>query len=61
MRGLQQQLLLGAEVAGTPSAGVSGFLDGRAGILYAFMLSTYEAMIVILAYEKLRKSPMAKA
>lgn len=33
-----------------------GFLDGGAGLLYAFMLSTYEAMIAILAYEKLRKS-----
>jgi glycosyltransferase involved in cell wall biosynthesis len=32
-----------------------GFLDGRAGFLYAFMLSTYEAMIAILAYEKLDK------
>jgi glycosyltransferase involved in cell wall biosynthesis len=30
-----------------------GFLDGRAGFLYAFMLSTYDAMIAILAYEKL--------
>jgi hypothetical protein len=29
---------------------------GRAGFLYAFMLSTYEAMIGILAYEKLRKA-----
>jgi glycosyltransferase involved in cell wall biosynthesis len=32
-----------------------GFLDGRAGFLYAFMLATYEAMIAILAYEKLGK------
>lgn len=32
-----------------------GFLDGRAGFLYAFMLATYEAMIAILAYEKLDK------
>jgi hypothetical protein len=61
MRGREQQLLLCEEVAGTPSVGVSGFLDGRAGNLYAFMVSTYEAMIVILAFEKLRKSPMAKA
>jgi hypothetical protein len=38
-----------------------GFLDGRAGMLYAFLLSTYEAMIAILAYEKLRKSPVSKA
>jgi glycosyltransferase involved in cell wall biosynthesis len=30
-----------------------GFLDGRAGFLYAFMLATYEAMTAILAYEKL--------
>jgi glycosyltransferase involved in cell wall biosynthesis len=30
-----------------------GFLDGRAGFLYAFMLATYEAMIAILAYEKM--------
>lgn len=30
-----------------------GFLDGRAGFLYAFMLATYEAMIAILAYEKI--------
>jgi glycosyltransferase involved in cell wall biosynthesis len=29
-----------------------GFLDGRVGFLYAFMLSTYEAMTAILAYEK---------
>ncbi len=29
-----------------------GFLDGRAGFLYAFMLSTYEAMIAILASER---------
>ena len=29
-----------------------GFLDGRAGFLYAFMLATYEAMIAILVYEK---------
>ena len=34
----------------------SGFLDGRAGFLYAFMLSTFEAMIGILAYEKLWKA-----
>lgn len=27
-----------------------GFLDGRAGFLYAFMLATYEAMIAILAF-----------
>jgi hypothetical protein len=39
MRGLEQQLLLCAEVAGTPSVGVSEFLDDRAGILKAFMLS----------------------
>ena len=31
-----------------------GFLDGRGGFLYAFMLATYEAMIAILAYEKIR-------
>jgi glycosyltransferase involved in cell wall biosynthesis len=30
-----------------------GFLDGRAGFLYASMLATYEAMLAILAYEKL--------
>jgi glycosyltransferase involved in cell wall biosynthesis len=30
-----------------------GFLDGRAGFLYAFMLATYEAMIAVLASEKL--------
>lgn len=28
-----------------------GFLDGGAGFVYAFMLSVYEAMIAILAYE----------
>lgn len=28
-----------------------GFLDGRAGLAYAFMLSTYEAMTAILAFE----------
>ena len=33
-----------------------GFLDGRIGFVYAFMLSTYEAMIAILAYEKMRES-----
>jgi glycosyltransferase involved in cell wall biosynthesis len=30
-----------------------GFLDGRLGLLYAFMLAVYEGMIAILAYEKL--------
>jgi hypothetical protein len=30
-----------------------GFLDGWAGFQYSFMLATYEAMIAILAYEKL--------
>ncbi|NBB16029.1 glycosyltransferase [Caulobacter sp. SLTY] len=29
-----------------------GFLDGRAGFVYAFMLSVYEAMMAILAYEQ---------
>ena len=38
-----------------------GFLDGRAGFLYAFMLSTYEAMIAILAYEKLRNNAKREA
>ena len=40
-----------------------GFLDGKAGFLYAFMLATYEAMIAILAYEKIRpiKSRFAPA
>ena len=28
-----------------------GFLDGRPGFVYAFMLSTYEAMTAIQAYE----------
>ena len=32
-----------------------GFIDGRIGFLYAFMLGTYEAMIAIQAYEKIRK------
>ncbi len=32
-----------------------GFLDGRLGLLYSFMLATYEGMIAILAYEKLRQ------
>ncbi|HYE46135.1 MAG TPA: glycosyltransferase family 2 protein [Caulobacter sp.] len=31
-----------------------GFLDGRAGFVYAFMLSVYEAMMAILAYEQSR-------
>jgi len=35
------------------STSSAGFLDGRAGFLYAFMLSPYEAMIAILAHEKL--------
>jgi glycosyltransferase involved in cell wall biosynthesis len=29
-----------------------GFRDGRAGLFYAFMLSVYEGMIVVFAYEK---------
>jgi glycosyltransferase involved in cell wall biosynthesis len=32
-----------------------GFLDGRLGLLYSFMLAIYEGMITILAYEKLRQ------
>jgi glycosyltransferase involved in cell wall biosynthesis len=32
-----------------------GFIDGRPGFLYAFMLGTYEAMIAILAYEESKK------
>ena len=32
-----------------------GFLDGRGGFIYAFMLSVYEGMIAILAYEKMFK------
>lgn len=32
-----------------------GFLDGSAGFLYASMLTVYEAMIAILAYEKFRQ------
>lgn len=32
-----------------------GFLDGGLGLIYSFMLSVYEGMIAILAYEKLRK------
>jgi glycosyltransferase involved in cell wall biosynthesis len=32
-----------------------GFLDGRRGLLYAFMLAVYEGMIAIQAYEKLNK------
>jgi glycosyltransferase involved in cell wall biosynthesis len=31
-----------------------GFLDGRAGLLYACMLATYEAMMGILAFEKIK-------
>ena len=29
-----------------------GFLDGRAGFVYAFMLAVYEAMIAILVHEQ---------
>jgi glycosyltransferase involved in cell wall biosynthesis len=36
-----------------------GFLDGRAGFVYSFMLATYEAMIAILAYEKLNANAEA--
>lgn len=32
-----------------------GFRDGRGGLVYAFMMSVYEAMIAILVYEKLVK------
>jgi glycosyltransferase involved in cell wall biosynthesis len=32
-----------------------GFLDGWAGFQYSFMLATYEAMIAILAYEKMEE------
>ena len=38
-----------------------GFLDGRAGFLYAFMLGTYEAMIAIIAYEKMRENTKPNA
>lgn len=37
-----------------------GFLDGRAGFLYAFMLGAYEAMIAILTYEKIREKRNSK-
>ena len=30
-----------------------GFLDGRAGLIYAVMLSVYEGMICVLVYEQL--------
>jgi glycosyltransferase involved in cell wall biosynthesis len=34
-----------------------GFLDGHQGILYAFMLAVYEAMIAIIASDMLRVRP----
>jgi len=34
-----------------------GFLDGGKGLLYAFMMFTYECMIVILGYEALSQRP----
>ena len=37
-----------------------GFLDGMAGFVYAFMLSVYEAMIAILAYERSAQAPKAR-
>ncbi|MEL7110624.1 MAG: glycosyltransferase family 2 protein, partial [Pseudomonadota bacterium] len=32
-----------------------GFRDGRAGFIYAFMLSVYEGMIAILVMERMMK------
>lgn len=38
-----------------------GFLDGRYGVLYALMLSVYEAMIAVLAAERLMQHSQRRA
>ena len=38
-----------------------GFLDGRRGFVYAFMLSVYEGMIAVLSYERSMRDPQGGA